>query len=157
MLLAIPGAEINAGAAGRGGQGSAVSRNIVFVCEHGAAKSVIATAYFNKLAAERGLPYRAIFRGTDPQPALSVKVVEGLRADGVALPSGTPAPLADGDLEHAMYVFAIGCTLPAQARRTGKARDWSDVPEVSDGYAASRDAIVKHVTALVDELQQRRK
>jgi hypothetical protein len=32
---------------------------IVFVCEHGAAQSLIATAYFNKLAAERGLPYRA--------------------------------------------------------------------------------------------------
>ena len=31
----------------------------VFVCEHGAAKSVIATAYFNKLAAERHLPVRA--------------------------------------------------------------------------------------------------
>ena len=29
---------------------------VMFVCEHGAAKSVIATAYFNKLAAERGLP-----------------------------------------------------------------------------------------------------
>jgi hypothetical protein len=29
------------------------SPSIVFVCEHGAAKSVIATAYFNKLAAER--------------------------------------------------------------------------------------------------------
>jgi hypothetical protein len=27
---------------------------VVLVCEHGAAKSVIATVYFNKLAAERG-------------------------------------------------------------------------------------------------------
>jgi hypothetical protein len=46
--------------------------------------------------------------------------------------------------------------LPAQARLTGKASDWSDVPEVSEGYTASRDAIVKHVTALIDELQRRR-
>ena len=32
---------------------------VVFVCEQGAAKSVIATSYFNKLARERGLPDRA--------------------------------------------------------------------------------------------------
>ena len=40
---------------------------VVFVCEHGAAKSVVATAYFNKLAAERNLPFRATFRGTVPR------------------------------------------------------------------------------------------
>jgi hypothetical protein len=39
-----------------------VEPTVVFVCEHGAAKSVIATAYFNKLARDRGLPYRATFR-----------------------------------------------------------------------------------------------
>lgn len=40
-------------------QSTSVARTtpaVMFVCEHGAAKSVIATAYFNKLAAERGLP-----------------------------------------------------------------------------------------------------
>jgi protein-tyrosine-phosphatase len=35
--------------------------SIVFVCEHGAAKSLIATAYFNKLASERGMTVRATF------------------------------------------------------------------------------------------------
>lgn len=157
VLMAIPGAEISAGAVGRAGQDVPASRNIVFVCEHGAAKSVIATAYFNKLAAERELPYRAMFRGSDPQPDLSTKVVEGLRADGVGVPAGRPTALSKGDLDQAMHVFAIGCTLPAKARRTGKASDWSDVPEVSDGYAASRDAIVKHVTALIDELEHARR
>ena len=41
--------------------------SIVFVCEHGAAKSVIAAAYFNKIAAEHGLRERrsrATSRGT---------------------------------------------------------------------------------------------
>jgi len=45
-------------------QPSPKDKAVVFVCEHGAAKSVVATAYFNKLAAERGLPFRATFRGT---------------------------------------------------------------------------------------------
>ena len=43
--------------------------SVIFVCGHGAAKSVIATAYFNKLSAERGLPYRATFRGTSSRVA----------------------------------------------------------------------------------------
>ena len=156
MILVI-GAAIGAGAIGRTAQETTPRPSIVFVCEHGAAKSVIATAYFNKLAAERGLPYRAQFRGTDPQAALSVRVVEGLRADGVAIPAGTPTAITDADVDAATHVFAIGCTLPAKALRSGKAGDWSDVPEVSDGYQASRDAIVKHVTALLEQLQRGRR
>ena len=67
-------------------QPAARDKAVVFVCEHGAAKSVVATAYFNKLAAERGLPFRATFRGTAPQDNLSVRAVEGLKADGVTVP-----------------------------------------------------------------------
>jgi len=125
---------------------------VVFVCEHGAAKSVIATAYFNKLARERGLPYRATFRGTDPQAELSVAALKGLREDGIEIPAGKPTAVAPTDVERATHVFAIGCTLPSVATASGKALSWSDVPE-TEGYARTRDAIVKHVTALLDELQ----
>ena len=124
---------------------------VIFVCEHGAAKSVIATAYFNKLAAERGLPYRATFRGTSPQDDLSVRAVAGLKADGVPVPSGRPAAISDDDVAGASHIFAIGCTLPDKAQRSGKAADWSDVPD-DQGYAPMRDAIVRHVKALLDQL-----
>ena len=129
---------------------------IVFVCEHGAAKSVIATAYFNKLAAERGLPYRATFRGTDPQDALSVRAVAGLKADGVAIPAGAPTAIGAADIERATHIFAIGCTLPAAATASGKSKDWSDVPD-DKGYEGQRDAIVRHVKELLDALQRRGK
>src|SRR4051812_6100904 len=86
-------------------QPTSTSPSIVFVCEHGAAKSVIATAYFNKLAAERGLPYRATFRGTSPQDELSVRTVAGLKADGIIVPSGKPAAITDGDIAHATHIF----------------------------------------------------
>ena len=127
---------------------------VVFVCEHGAAKSVIATAYFNKLARDRGLSYRATFRGTDPQAELSVSALKGLREDGIEIPSGTPTAITAADVEKATHVFAIGCTLPAAAKSSGKASDWSDVPD-DQGYAPMRDAIVRHVTALLDDLQKR--
>jgi protein-tyrosine-phosphatase len=128
---------------------------IIFVCEHGAAKSVIATAYFNKLAAERGLPLRAAFRGTSPQDNLSVRAVEGLTADGVPVPSGKPSAITDQDVVNATHIFAIGCTLPERARRSGKADDWSDVPD-DQGYGPMRDAIVRHVKRLLDDLETAR-
>jgi arsenate reductase (thioredoxin) len=127
---------------------------VVFVCEHGAAKSVIATAYFNKLAAERGLPYRATFRGTTPQEALSTRAVAGLTADGVAIPDGAPTAIGAADIDKATHIFAIGCTLPAAAVSSGKSKDWSDVPD-DKGYEAQRDAIVRHVKELLDDLQRR--
>jgi arsenate reductase (thioredoxin) len=127
---------------------------VVFVCEHGAAKSVIATAYFNKLAADRQLPFRATFRGTSPQDALSVRAIEGLKADGIAVPTGKPAAITDADVADATHIFAIGCTLPDRARRSGKAADWSDVPD-DQGYGPMRDAIVRHVEQLLNELTRR--
>ena len=133
------------------GQGQ-TQPSIVFVCEHGAAKSVIATAYFNKLAAERGLRYRATFRGTAPQDELSVRAVAGLKADGLEIPSGKPIAISDADVSSATHVFAIGCTLPQAALRSGKAADWSDVPD-DQGYGPMRDAIVRHVRQLLDELK----
>jgi len=134
-------------------QGPRPAPQVVFVCEHGAAKSVIATAYFNKLAAERNLSVRATFRGTTPQDDLSVRAVAGLKADGVAVPSGKPSALSDADVSGATHIFAIGCTLPEKAQRSGKAADWSDVPD-DQGYAPMRDAIVRHVRQLLDQLQR---
>ena len=126
---------------------------IVFVCEHGAAKSVIATAYFNKLAAERGLPDRATYRGANPQAELSVSALKGLREDGLTVPSAKPSPITSGDVTKATHIFAIGCSLPAHAASSGKAESWDDVPE-DRGYAAQRDAIKKHVERLLDQLQK---
>jgi arsenate reductase len=128
---------------------------IVFVCEHGAAKSLIATAYFNKLASERGMEVRATFRGVSPQEALSVRAVEGLRADGVPIPEGKPTAIGDTDVAGATYIFAIGCVLPGKAAGSGKAVDWADVPD-DQGYGPMRDAIVAHVRALLDDVQRKK-
>jgi hypothetical protein len=93
---------------------------------------------------------------TSPQDELSVRAVAGLREDGIAVPSGKPAAISDSDVANATHIFAIGCTLPDKAGRSGKAHDWSDVPD-DKGYGPMRDAIVRHVTALLDDLQKRRK
>jgi protein-tyrosine-phosphatase len=124
---------------------------VVFVCEHGAAKSVIATTYFNKIAAERGLKARAIYRGVNPQADLSAGALKGLREDGLQVQEHKPSPITQADVDMATVIFAIGCTLPSNATASGKAASWDDVPE-DKGYAAQRDAIKKHVERVIDDL-----
>jgi arsenate reductase len=125
------------------------SRTIVFVCEHGAARSVIAAAYFNKLAAERGLDFHAVARGVSPQPDLSVSAVAGLDHDGVGFPRARPKGLSEADWKGARRIVTF-CPLPNPPR--GVPVDAFEVPAPGDGYEASRDAILVHVRALIDEL-----
>jgi protein-tyrosine-phosphatase len=133
----------------------ATQPTVVFVCEHGAAMSVIATTYFNKIATERGLHTRAIYRGVHPQAELSVAALKGLRDDGLILPDQKPSAITQADIDHASVTFAIGCTLPTITAAPGKDR-WDDVPQ-DQGYSVMRDAIRSHVERLIDDLlkQQR--
>lgn len=75
----------------------AQNRKIVFVCEHGAAKSVIAAAYFNKLAKGRRLNYEAVCRGNYPDAAVSPSAKEGLMNDNLFDETVTPTKLAMSD------------------------------------------------------------
>ncbi len=76
------------------------TRTVVCVCEHGAARSVIAAASFSKLAAERGLNVRAIARGVTAQPELSVAAIAGLQKDGIDFPKEKPKGLSEAELKE---------------------------------------------------------
>ena len=78
---------------------------ILFVCEHGAAKSVIAAAYFNKLASEKRLNLQAIARGTNPDKELIPKAVKGLMEDGLQSTETTPQKLLPVDIEFAQRII----------------------------------------------------
>ena len=86
---------------------------IVFVCEHGAAKSIIAAAYFNKLAGEKNLNVQAVARGTNPDQALSPKAIAGLQEDGLTPTKSVPRKLSLADVESAQQIITF-CELPAE-------------------------------------------
>jgi arsenate reductase len=71
-------------------------RPVLFVCLHGAAKSVLAAADFRRLAAERGLDIPAASAGTEPDPAIAPGVVRALLAEGVDLGDQVPRRLTRG-------------------------------------------------------------
>ena len=128
-------------------------RTIVFVCEHGAAQSVIAAAYFNKLAEEKHLRFRAVARGTSPQEKISVSAVQGLHSDGMAASEQPPTKLTTHEADRAVRVVTF-LKLPNEYYAHAKVDQWSDVPPVSEGYGKARDLIVGHVNALLRELQE---
>lgn len=123
----------------------------IFVCEHGAAKSVIAAAYFNKLASEKNLAIRAIARGTNPDEELSPKTITGLQADGLIPTESSPKKLSLAEIEFAPRIVAF-CELPEEYRSKAVIEQWDGVPPVSDGYEKARDAIVEKVRLAVDRL-----
>jgi len=81
---------------------------IVFICEHGAAKSVIATAELKRLAKERGRLLNVESRGTNPDAQIAADVRHGLKADGMDLGDAKPAKVSAKDLDGATTVVSFG-------------------------------------------------
>jgi arsenate reductase (thioredoxin) len=123
---------------------------IVFVCEHGAAKSVIAAAYFNKLAKETDSDLRAIARGTHPDPELSPKAITGLREDDLIPTELVPQKLSLADIESAQRIITF-CELPEEYEQKASVEHWDGVPPVSEDYEKARDEIVERINGLLKQ------
>ena len=128
------------------------ARTILFLCPHNAAKSILAAAYFDQLARERGLDYRAASAGTSPDTAPSPSVVAMLRDDGIDVAGHQPRRLTTEDLTSAHRVISLGCDLDDLTEGNVPVDRWDDVPPASRDLAASRAAIKRHLDALVNEL-----
>jgi arsenate reductase (thioredoxin) len=122
---------------------------IIFVCEHGAAKSILAAAYFNKLARELGLDLRAIARGTNPDHELSPQTLKGLSQDGVAPTEPVPQKLTEADMQSAQQVITF-CELPTEYQGQAIVEEWNDIPPVSENYEKARDVIIKRIRQMLD-------
>jgi arsenate reductase len=125
---------------------------VVFVCEHGAAKSVIAAALLERLAAERGDPMRALARGTEPDDQISEAAATGLLAEGIDVGGWQPRQLTPADLARARRIVSFGPDLsPLLASgRSAPVERWDDVPSVSEGFTAARAAILRRLLTLFD-------
>lgn len=122
---------------------------IVFVCEHGAAKSILAAACFNRLASEAGSELRAVARGTHPDGEFSPQTVQGLSADGLAPTEPVPQRLSESDLQSAQQIVTF-CELPAEVSYLAKMDHWEDIPPVSENYQEARDAILSRIRQMLN-------
>ena len=125
---------------------------IIFVCQHGAAKSIIATAYFNKLAYESGWEMYAVARGLEPEPSLSENAVIGLREDGLSSLEQVPQKLTLQEFATATRVVSF-CELPEEYQSKTTTEVWKDVPAVSEDYEKARDSIVARLKEMMKQIQ----
>lgn len=129
---------------------------VVFVCEHGNVKSLIASEWFNRLAAERGLPVRGVSRGVSPESAVPAAIAERLRRDGFDVGGFTPRALEAGDLAGAWLLVMIGADPPSWVSPDAIAvARWDGIPPASERYDASRDALTDRIQALLDAIESR--
>jgi protein-tyrosine-phosphatase len=123
---------------------------VVFVCEHGSAKSVIAAGHFNRIAAERKLSLRAISRGTTPDATIPETIRSGMLADKLDVSAWKPQLFSSADVKGATRIVTLACELPSEARvPPAKLERWNDIPPVGNGYEAARRAIVDHIEQLL--------
>ena len=131
-------------------------RQVVFVCEHGNVKSLMAASFFNRIAQQRGLPYRAVARGSAPDSTMvPAPIVAGLREDGFDVSAFHPVAVGATDLSASRVVIAISTSLPNGAEVGGsKVEQWNDVPPASVDYGKARDSLKAHVEKLIEQLSQ---
>jgi arsenate reductase len=128
------------------------ARTILFLCPHNAAKSVLAAAYFDRMARERSLDYRAASAGTSPDAMPSPAVVAMLREEGIDVAAYRPRRVTTQDLTSAHRVISLGCDLSDLGEGNARVDRWDDVPPASQDLGAARAAIRRHLDELVDEL-----
>ena len=138
-------------------QSSAVSTTseaprIVFVCEHGSVKSLIAASYFNRRARAKGLTVRAIARGVAPESTVPLPVRDGLRAAGFDVSGYIPRLLEASDIKDATLVVSFHEDISDAVAGRTRYLKWDNLPAVLSDYAGGKDAIVKQVDRLVREL-----
>jgi len=130
---------------------------VLFICPHGAAKSVLASAYFRQLAKERGLNVRVDAAGVEPQEAVSTVVKEHLERNGYPVPVTKPRAVTNEELNQADVVISLGCDVSRLPVTPRTLRKWDEVPGPSEDFNGAEEAIRNRVMALVEELLARQK
>jgi len=134
--------------------GKQTEQVIIFVCEHGAAKSILSAAIFNKLAVERGVNLSAIARGTNPDLEISPMIARGLQEDGLVASEPAPKKISKADLNGARRIITF-CALPDDHSGTIRVENWDEVLPAIEEYGKARDRLTERINRLLEELKSK--
>lgn len=135
-------------------QQPAPTKRVVFVCEHGSVKSLIAATYFNQSAKAQGLAFAAVARGTAPEPTVPRVVQDRLKAQGTSVSGFVPQLFRSADLDGASLVVSFDQDIAPIVGDRLPLLHWDNLPGVLADYQRGRDAIVKKVDALLESLKE---
>jgi arsenate reductase (thioredoxin) len=105
--------------------------HVLFLCPHGAAKSVIAAAMFNELTRRRHLEITAASAGTEPDDKINPVTIETLLTQQLPIPDA-PQLVTKHEIERADVVVSFGCAIDRLPTRPKGWVDWSDAPAASE-------------------------
>ena len=129
-----------------------MTKRVLFLCPHGAAKSVLAAAYCQQLARERGLELVVDFAGTEPDTAVAPAVAQLLQSEGFDVSHYVPHCVTSEELMEADWIFSMGCALN-ELPEAHKVVQWDDVPLPSQGLLVAREMILAHVKTFMDSIE----
>lgn len=121
---------------------------VLFLCPHSAAKSVIATAMLRDLADRLSSDVTCDNAGTDPDSAVNPIAMDALARRGLTY-EGAPRLVTAADIDRAEVVVSFGCgleDLPSTPRRWV---DWSDVTDASVDAERLCDQLVERLPTLL--------
>jgi hypothetical protein len=106
------------------------------------------------MAAARGLPFRAVSRGTAPDASVPAVISQGLQKEGLAVAPGfAPVLVTPSDVSTAARVVTLDVRLPV-GTEAAQVIQWDGLPAFSDGYGPASAAIAAKVETLVRELER---
>ncbi len=117
----------------------ATKPTVVFVCEHGSAKGIIAAIEFESMAKEKGLDLIILARGTNPDAEIPKLIRDGLKADGYDAGTRKPTKVSEKDLKGAARIVSFGPDLKPWLADGTAILDCSATPSVSDDYQRARN------------------
>jgi arsenate reductase (thioredoxin) len=126
-----------------------MGKTLLFLCPHGAAKSVIAAVYCRRLVAQHGLDLDVTSAGTEPDVAVAPAVVELLRAEGLDVAHDQQRAVSREALGAAFRVISMGCDVSDLAPPGTIVEHWNDVPSPSQDLIAACNRISTHVEQLI--------
>jgi arsenate reductase (thioredoxin) len=132
----------------------ATKPTVVFVCEHGSAKSVIAATEFQHMAKERGLDLNVLARGANPDAEIPKLIRDGLKADGYDVGSQKPTKVSVKDFNGAVTIVSFGPDLKPRLADGAPVLDWSATPSVSEDYRTARNYIRQRLEILLKDFKK---
>jgi arsenate reductase len=125
---------------------------VLFVCVHNAGRSQMAAGFLRQYAGDR---IEALSAGSQPAEQVNPAAVQAMAEKGIDLSHAVPKLLSDTAVREADVVITMGCGDACPFYPGKRYEDWVLDDPAGKGVAEVRpirDAIERHVRALINEL-----
>ena len=126
---------------------------VLFVCQHGAAKSVLAAELLERKASELHVPIDVRAAGIDPSEAIADGLLTLFPDRADQLRGRRPRRVERGDVESASVTVTFNVESDELPAKPNRQLAWDDIPAVSEDLASARDAIDRRVGELIARLR----